>query len=73
MYFSNFMVIIAVCLVVCGYFEYKKWVVSKELKEKLLHDKEILEMYEEYQKFLKKYPDFEKKKRIIQKIMQRAK
>ncbi|MBP3687146.1 MAG: hypothetical protein J6J35_02125 [Alphaproteobacteria bacterium] len=69
MYFSTFMVIVAVCIVIYGYFEYQKWVKRHELAEKLMQNKEMVEMFEEYQKFLKKYPDFEKKRKIIKKLM----
>lgn len=73
MYFSTFMVIIAICVVICGFFKYQQWAKKQELQEKILQDKELMEMYEEYQEFLKKYPDFEQKKKTIQKLIERTK
>ncbi len=73
MYFSTFMFIIAICIVMCGYFKYQQWAKKQDLQEKFSQDKELMEMYEEYQEFLKKHPDFEQKKKIIQKLIERTK
>lgn len=69
MYFSTFILLIASGLVFCSFLKYGEWLRKNELRDKISQDQELEKMFEEYRSFLEKYPDFEKKKKLITKLL----